>query len=106
MDLWDYLYRIHLMASLRDGFLPYMSMPTRYIFAVALIIKNMEIIITGMDIRAPEGKIGSLTATRANMTIGVNSGTRDIQNARTVSGFFATVNMIKYPIIKRKIRGV
>ena len=70
-----------------------------------MINKTVEPIIVKIDKIAPDGKIGSLTATLANMTNGVKVGISDVQNAIGVSGFLATENMVKNPINTRKIIG-
>jgi hypothetical protein len=59
------------------------------------IIAAVARIMIKIDRMAPEGSMGSLTAIRANITIGVKSGNKETQKALAVSGFLATVNMIK-----------
>ena len=66
---------------------------------------TVDMLKVRMERYAPDGMTGSLTATRANDTMGVKNGNRDIQNALGVSGFLATVIMIKYPVMMRKING-
>ena len=89
-----------------EAFLPYMRIPTRYILATNMINRTVDADMVKRDKYAPEGMIGSLTAIRENMTMGVNSGNRETQNALGVSGFFATVSMIKNPIQMRIINGI
>lgn len=89
-----------------EAFLPYINIPTLYIFAVSQMIKAFEASIVNIDKYAPDGKTGSLTAILANITIGVKNGNNDAQNAIGVSGFFATVNIMKKLIMIVKISGI
>ena len=89
-----------------EAFLPYINIPTLYILAVSQMIKAVEASIVNIDKYTPDGKTGSLTAILANITIGVKNGNSDAQNAIGVSGFFATVNIMKKLIIIVKISGI
>ena len=89
------------MISLNDGFLPYMNMPTRYIFpAIHIMPENpatsrtsdRHICHTGM----PNGM-------RATITIGDVSGNMEVQNANSPIGSAAAMSAKIIPNIIGKM---